>query len=177
MNTYSQIGQDLWVLSLFPEGYKGTFVDIGSGHPTEINNTMLLELKGWKGISIDKYPFNELWYKKAIRKQPFIWGDALLYDYKSLFKSYGLYKPIDYLSIDIEGEGNRFKALQRVMESKYVFKVMTIEHDVYCGFDLTERQPQRKLLNDLGYVLCKPDVEFGGNAFEDWWINPKYIRV
>ena len=43
--------QDLFAEALIPQG--GTFLDIGSGGPTEDNNTYLLEKKGWKGICVD----------------------------------------------------------------------------------------------------------------------------
>lgn len=176
MKTYSQANQDLFILSIFEKGYKGTFVDIGCGLPMEINNSLLLEENGWKGIGIDKEPLYIAW-RGSGRITPFICCDALKTNYLMVFERYHLPKVIDYLSIDIEGEGNRFKALQRVMETGYVFKALTVEHDVYCGYDLTERQPQRELLGKLGYFLFKPDVEFGGNAFEDWWINPKFIII
>lgn len=174
MKTYSQVGQDLFVLSMFPKGYKGTFVDIGCGLPVLINNTMLLEENGWTGLSIDIFPYNGKWDK--VRKTMFFCADALTVNYDIFFKLLKLPKIIDYLSIDVEGEGNRFKTLKRVLEANYNFRVITIEHDVYAGYDLTERQPQRELLNGLGYHLYKPDVTYGGNAFEDWWVNPKFIK-
>lgn len=50
--TYSQFGQDLWVIDRYPIN-NGYFVDIGCGDPFNINNTYLLELNGWKGIAVD----------------------------------------------------------------------------------------------------------------------------
>jgi FkbM family methyltransferase len=49
---YSQLGQDAWVLSIFPIN-NGFFVDIGYRHPINISNTYLLELNGWSGIGVD----------------------------------------------------------------------------------------------------------------------------
>lgn len=173
MKSYSQAGQDLFVISLFYQGYKGIFVDIGCGVPDKINNTLLLEENGWVGLSLDIADYKEQW---KIRKTPFVQVDALMTEFDVLFKMFKLPQIIDYLSLDIEGEGNRYKALERVMKAGYDFKVMTIEHDSYGGYDATERQPQRRLLSKLGYSLQRPDVTFGGKPFEDWWINPKYIR-
>lgn len=55
---YSQLGQDDWVLSVFPIN-NGFFVDIGYRHPINISNTYLLELNGWSGIGVDPLLSNE----------------------------------------------------------------------------------------------------------------------
>lgn len=159
----SQVGQDKWVLSLIE---KGTFLDIGCRGPFDLNNTALLEENGWTGISIDIVDYSEEWKQ---RKTEFICADALTFDYSLLGWHF------DYLSLDIEGNGDRFKALKRVIECGLTFKVMTIEHDVYRVHYGLEQVPQRDLLTSLGYHLAYPDVCMDGQPFEDWWINPKYI--
>jgi len=171
--TYSQAGQDQFVLSLFDNDYKGTFVDIGCNLPNIINNTLLLEENGWLGISIDNNEyFKNIWN----RKTPFILEDALYCNYKEILDKNNLSNIIDYLSLDIDGNGDKFYALKRIIESGYEFKVITIEHDAYRGFDMTEREPQRNLLLNNGYVLLCADVSLCcNNAYEDWWINPKYF--
>ena len=173
--SYSQAGQDVFVLSLFNKNYKGTFVDVGCQMPFNINNTLLLEENGWTGISFDIVDYGNAWIS---RRTPFICGDALILNYAELFNKYNLPKIIDYLSLDIEGDGTRFQALKKVIESGYEFKVMTVEHDAYRGYDLTERQPQRKYLNELGYLLLCSDMYIDKiNPMEDWWINPKYFNI
>jgi FkbM family methyltransferase len=60
---YSQFGQDLFVQE-FNLGRYGDkfFVDIGGNHPVNANNTYLLELNGWRGITIEPQDqFNKLW--------------------------------------------------------------------------------------------------------------------
>lgn len=175
LHSFSQAGQDLFVLSLFEEGYKGTFLDVGCGDPIEINNTYLLEQQGWKGLSIDIQYMHEKWL--IMRKTPFICIDALKCYYQTLIQMFELGDTIDYLSLGIEGYGHRFQALERIMDQGLEFKVITIEHDVYAIREEIERTPQRELLTKLGYILYKADVEFGGKPFEDWWINPKYINI
>ena len=170
---YSQAGQDKFVLSLFDKSHKGTFVDIGCQLPDEINNTLRLEENGWTGVSIDIENYGEEW---KTRKSVFVCQDALTCDYSKLFEQYQMPKVIDYLSLDIEGDGTRYQALKRVMESGYEFKVMTIEHDVYRGYYLTETWPQRKLLQEMGYFLLCCDVSHDFFPYEDWWINPKYLK-
>ena len=171
---YSQAGQDLFVVSLFEDEYKGSFIDIGCGYPTHINNSKLLEERCWKGVCIDNnYIFNQTWD----RTTPFILADALYCDYTNILKSNGINKVIDYLSIDIDGNGKSYTALKKIIDEGFEFKVITIEHDVHIeGFDEMERIPQRKLLTQLGYVLVCGNVSVCCKVpFEDWWINPKYI--
>jgi hypothetical protein len=51
---YSQAAQDLFVLSCLSGKTNGTFLDLGCSHPTNINNTFLLEKDfNWSGLSID----------------------------------------------------------------------------------------------------------------------------
>jgi hypothetical protein len=169
---YSQAGQDKFVLSLFNENYKGFFVDVGCNKPDIINNTLALEEKGWIGISIDIEDHSNEW---KIRKNPFIQTNALTCNYETLFSAYELPKIIDYLSLDIEGNGDRFSALKKIFESSYEFKIITIEHDAYRGYGETERKKQREFLIEKGYFLLCGNVILDGFEFEDWWINPKYF--
>lgn len=166
---YSGGGQDIFAMEVFGENYQGTFIDIGAREPINHNNSFMLEEHGWKGWALDIGDYVEQWSTQ--RKTPFICTDALEYDFKSAFDENKLSSPIDYLSIDIEGDGGRFKCLQKVFESEFEFKVITIEHDSYRGYEKSERTPQRKFLNGEGYILVVQDDDC-----EDWWINPKYIK-
>ena len=170
MKSYSQVGQDLFVLSLFPKGYEGIFLDFGCQEPKKINNTLLLEEHGWDGLSYDIVDYSEQW---KTRKSLFICTDVLTDDLDEL-KMLGFF---DYISLDISPYGGaRFELLKKIIDMGIDFKVLTIEHDAYVeGNDELERKPQRELLNSLGYVMTHGDVSCGGNPFEDWWINPKYI--
>ncbi len=52
MRSYSQFGEDAIVAALF-RGKTGTYVDVGSFHPTLYSNTYALYTRGWKGVVID----------------------------------------------------------------------------------------------------------------------------
>ena len=54
----SQAGQD--VFARYVIGRKGTFLDLGSFRPTYHNNTRVLELENWSGLSIDYQDFGQL---------------------------------------------------------------------------------------------------------------------
>jgi hypothetical protein len=173
MVSYSQAGQDLFVLELIKSEENKYFLDIGCWLPDNINNTFLLEQNGWNGISIDITDLSSEW---KIRNTKFISSDALIIDYKKLFDENNSPVIIDYMNIDIEGDGLRYKTLCKVFESDRVFKIITIEHDDYRGYSLSEKEPQRKFLLDKGYFLICGDVSINGNSFEDWWINPKFFN-
>lgn len=161
----SQVGQDQWVLSLFPEGYKGTFLDVGCYLPIEINNTYLLEQNGWTGIAIDERDYSKEW---IIRKAKFICADFFKLNLKHHINQPPV---IDYLSLDIDGCGYNFRAMKILIDEGFRFNAITIEHNLYLGEDYNqaERLPQRELLLNNGYKLIIADVDNGGFKFEDWW--------
>ena len=176
MKSYSQAGQDLFVYYI-NNGKIGKFLDLGCYLPKKINNTYLLELNGWSGVSLDIQDFNEQWKE---RNSLFIQTDCLNIDYKQLLDNHYYNEDIDYLTLDMEGCGDRFKALQKVFESGYSFKIITIEHDSYLGDDFINKEkiPQREFLKSKGYRLVCSDVSHTKNPdlfFEDWWVNPKYF--
>lgn len=163
---YSQAQQDDFVMHMM-NGKIGFYLEIGASHPININNTYLLELNNWNGISIDNdNQCEKLWLEK--RKNQLIITDAITFDYNKINKKY-----IDYLQLDIEPPINTYKALLQVLESNINFGIITYETDAY--FDYTFVQPSRKLLKDAGYTLLIPDVQCSFGAFEDWYINEKYI--
>lgn len=162
----SQAGQDKFVLSIFEEGHRGFFLDLGCYDPEFLSNTLLLEQQGWTGLAFDICDYTEKW---KIRTTPFINADVTTCD----FSQYGIPEIIDYVSIDIDTIGKNYYTLHRLINRGYKFKVITIEHNLYQGaeYNNKERIPQRTLLSTEGYQLIKPDVEYGGNKFEDWWVN------
>ena len=112
MKSYSQSGQDLFVYYL-NEGKPGKFLDLGCSLPMKINNTYLLEINGWDGISLDIQDFNNQWKE---RKCKFIQADCLNQNYNELLKDYYENTVIDYLTLDMEGCGDRYKLLQKIIE-------------------------------------------------------------
>lgn len=167
----SQSGQDIFVSKLI-DSKNAFFVDVGCWKPIELNNTFMLEQLGWKGVSLDITDMTDEW---SIRKTNFVKADALETDYTKLFDENNLPSVIDYLTVDIEGNGHRFLALKKVLESNREFKIITIEHDSYRGYETSEAIPQREFLISKGYFLLCSNVCLNNNPFEDWWINPKYF--
>jgi hypothetical protein len=163
--------QDIFVLSVLGTEINGTFIDIGCREPINHSNTALLEKYGWKGIAVDINDHKDQW--ELVRPNSiFIQSNALEIDYVNLFKQNKISNPIDYLSLDLDGGGVAFSCLEKILKSKYEFKVLTIEHDAYRGFDKTDMEPQRKLMKEYGYFLVRQC-----DIIEDFWINPKYIEI
>ena len=177
MESYSQCGQDIFVYNILNKN-NGTFLDLGCYLPKNINNTYLLELNGWSGISLDIIDYSE---ELKERKNKFIQQDCMNVNLDELLDSNYDNKVIDYLSLDMEVLGDRFKLLEKIMETSYEFKVITIEHDSYLSEDYVnvEKLPQRKLLKEKGYILVCGDVsqkQYPTLFYEDWWVNSKYFN-
>ena len=172
--TYAALQQDFFACVMNSRKKGGVYVDIGCRDPYIGNNTWFLEENyGWRGISLDIVDYSNAWRE---RESVFIQSDALKDDMLQIFKKNNLPKVIDYLTHDIEGNGDRYQSLIRLPFDDYEFKVITIEHDAYRGYIETERNPQRIFLKSRGYKLISSNVKsWAGDVMEDWWINPKYV--
>lgn len=172
MKSYSQIGQDLFVQKLI--GDKGYFIEIGGYLPTEINNTFLLETLGWEGISFDIVNYRDQW---ACRRTELVVADAVTLDFKTFFEEKNVPGIVDYLSVDVEIEGQRYLSLVSCWKAGREYKIITIEHDSHIGYSESERKPQRDFLHQEGYFLLFGNVKNkDGASYEDWWINPKFFN-
>lgn len=57
MKSYSQDGQDIYILNnFFPNKTDGTFVDIGANDGLTISNSLLFEELGWTGVCVEPLP-------------------------------------------------------------------------------------------------------------------------
>ena len=109
-----QAEQDKFVLNVLKEKRNGYFLEIGSNHPININNSYLLETKyEWKGIMIE-YDSNFLdLYKEHRPNSIHVINDATIIDYKSIFENNNMPLFFDYLQIDLEANnGSTIKTLE-----------------------------------------------------------------
>tara|TARA_E500000318_G_scaffold73395_1_gene68035 strand:- start:1510 stop:2169 length:660 start_codon:yes stop_codon:yes gene_type:complete len=175
INNFSQAYQDLFALTMLRGKEKGRYIEIGSNHPLEFNNTFLLEsVFGWKGISVEILP-EMVQAFTAARDQPCYEGDATKFDWTAAFKENKWKgKRIDYASVDCEPAMTTYEALRNLPHADWRFSVISYEHDVY------KDGPQamnlsREFLKGLGYELVATNICNGGNAYEDWWIDPSDV--
>ena len=172
---FSQCYQDMFVLCMLDGKPKGTFVEIGAGHPVISNNTALLEsIFAWTGIGFEIKEKEADLYNDH-RKAPVALGDATTADFDELFKEVELGPVFDYLQVDCEPAQVTFDALKKVDLDKYKFATITFEHDKYNdGPDIQNQS--RKYLEDRGYVLIADDISVDDqHPFEDWWAHPDLV--
>ena len=174
---YSQVYQDLFILSMLDGKTNGTYLEIGSAAPEFGNNTKLLEEFGWRGVGIE-------WNKQlaesyaAARKNPVMNADALKLDYNEVCKYVAVDGVIDYLQLDCEPSKATYDIMLRIPFDKYKFAVITYEHDDYVDMSGKYRQLSRNFLKSKGYVLVVSDVSPDGiSNFEDWWVHPDLVDL
>ena len=172
---FSQLHQDLFVLSVLNGMQGGYYLDIGASYPLHLSNSFLLESRfSWAGICIelDSAKANK---HRLYRTNPCFNLDALEVSYANFLRTYGAPRTIDYLSVDIDPARFSLQALSSVLQDpSFQFRVITFEHDFYNG-GLVERAASRQLLSDLGYRLVLPNVSWGSFSIEDWWVNPNLV--
>jgi tetratricopeptide (TPR) repeat protein len=176
---YSQIYQDIFVLTMLNGKQNGTYLEIGSSDPYHNNNTALLENKfAWSGLGIEIEEGSARNYKQK-RKNPIICTDALLLDYSKVLNKYFRHtNNIDYLQIDIDPCENSYEVLLSIPFDKYQFGVITYEHDYYIDITRSYRDKSRQYLSRLGYKLAVANVSPNENCpFEDWWIHPNLVDI
>ena len=172
-NSFSQASQDLFVLTCLNGKTNGTFLDLGCNHPTNINNTFLLESKfNWNGVSIDIE--SDYINEYHIRKTVALSLDATKIDFEVIMKNYNS-NHIDYLSLDLEPAKVTLDALKNIPFDKIEFSVITYEHDSY-SFGNGFRDESRQFLESLGYKRICSDVANDNYIYEDWYYNPKYVN-
>lgn len=146
----------------------GFYVEIGSSHWKQNNNTYILEKHfDWKGVGIeildnlvDEYNLN--------RKNKCIRGDAMSFNWDKYFEENNFPKQINFLQIDIDKTpdyANLF-ALLNLPLSRYRFNTISIEHCYNHDPSISKvRDIQREILFSYGYKLI------AGGFNEDWWID------
>lgn len=173
---YSQVFQDMFILSMLNGKKNGLYLEIGAQKPFYINNTALLETKfEWKGISIE---IDELLCKEFSeqRSNMIVCKDATTIDYSKLLSDYTDKKVFDYLQVDCEPSKTTFEILTSIPFEDYKFAIVTYEHDHYVDMTNSYRTKSRRFLTAMGYKLCVNDVSPNDKcSFEDWWYHPDLI--
>ena len=174
LKSYSQAGQDLFVLRTLNYKRNGLFLELGAWHPSDINNTFLLEKEfDWDGISVDLLIEHQgLW--QSSRNCLFLVHDALTLNYSNILNNLlerhnRTEKRLDYLSLDLDPPNITLECLKLLPLNEYRFNVITYEHDDYRDYSKTIKSDSRKYLLDLGYKLVVADVKCSGAIFEDWY--------
>ena len=173
---YSEIYQDMFVLSMCNGKKDGTYLEIGSNDPFLGNNTYLLEKQfNWSGISIDN-DYKCVRDFKSYRKNECLFKNALEIDYSKLLEKY---KTIDYLQLDCDPPNITYEILMKLPFDKVKFGVITYEHDYYIDDTKKYRELSRGYLYEMGYKMVVGNISpcKDNKPFEDWWIHPDLIDI
>jgi FkbM family methyltransferase len=192
MTSYSQAGQDLWVVEKLHGKRGGYFVDCGAHDGLQFSNTVMLEREyGWTGVCIEaaKTGFEKLTAnRKCHCVRAAVWGKHEMVPIRD-DNMFGGVDPVhgdpvqgmtlneildavkappvmDYLSLDIEG--CELDALKILHHSQYRFLTVTVEHNSYIVGNLYRDQMREVLVNN-GYRIDRADVASDGCVFEDWF--------
>uniref|UniRef100_A0A6C0DJJ3 Methyltransferase FkbM domain-containing protein n=1 Tax=viral metagenome TaxID=1070528 RepID=A0A6C0DJJ3_9ZZZZ len=186
MNTYSQCAQDLFVEAVMKGKRDGYFLEIGSNHPAQHNNTYLLEKKyNWKGLMVEYDKSFEQSYKVHRKNSIYELNDARLVNYREILDKNNFPENIDYLQIDLDVDNkstlDTFLLLNNTVLDKYKFATITFEHDIYRGNYFDTQTISREILKDMGYLLVFPNVsvfwEGSYKPFEDWYVHPDLVDM
>ena len=175
---FSQIYQDMFVLSMNNGKKNGTYFEVGSAHYSINNNTFLLETQfDWQGISIDINQQSIMSFNNN-RKNVGICADATSIDYIQLFSEHYKSTNIDYLQLDCDPPNITFDVLEKIPFDTYKFGVITYEHDFYDDATGSYREKSRSFLKSKGYKLICGNISplKDKYPFEDWWIHPDIIN-
>ena len=173
-----QSKQDEFVIKMLNYKNNGYFLEIGSNHPININNTYKLEKEYlWKGIMVEYDKKFEPLYKTH-RSSHYIIQDATSINYEDLFIKYNFPKNLDYLQIDLEVSNNStlktLELLDKTIMKNYTFNVVTFEHDIYSGNYFDTRNKSREIFSRNNYILLFRDVKNSGNPYEDWYVHSSF---
>jgi hypothetical protein len=182
MKFNSQSNQDLFVLTCLKSKQNGTFLEIGSNDPININNTYILESEfGWRGIMVEYEEHFLESYKKIRPNSYHLIKDATKIDYLKELQSKNFVESLDYLQIDLEVDNkstiDTLILLDETVFNSYKFAIVTFEHDIYRGDYFNTRKTSREIFNKRGYICVFKDVENEGNAFEDWYVHPSLVDM
>lgn len=180
---FGQANQDKFVLNILKEKKNGYFLEIGSNHPININNSYLLETKyDWKGIMVEYDSSYLSLYKEHRPSSIHIINDARNIDYKSVFETNNMPVALDYLQIDLEANnGSTIQTLEKLDKDifdTYKFAVVTFEHDIYHTNYANTRLASRDIFRKHGYICVFEDINNQGvNPYEDWYVHPDLVDM
>tara|TARA_R100001082_G_C4335360_1_gene147551 strand:+ start:326 stop:1018 length:693 start_codon:yes stop_codon:yes gene_type:complete len=184
-----QAHADAFVLNCTNFKTNGYFLELGSRHPKENNNSYILEKSfGWRGVMVDRETTHEQEYKTERPNSIAIIQDATEIDYKKIFKDNHYPYNLDFFQLDLEVRDNTaLQTLKKINEElfdEYKFATITMEHDIYTGIEnaVETRYISREILKERGYYLVFKDILdppeiITSSPYEDWWVHPELVDM
>jgi hypothetical protein len=175
--SYSQAGQESFVINALKEKRNGFYVEIGAYDSKIMSNTYLLETEyGWSGMALEIDPARSNEYNSN-RSNKCVTADATTFNYLDYFIENNVPERVDYLQVDIEPAPQSLQALKALPLDRYRFSIVTFEHDLYVDpSNSLVKQEAIEILTKYNYKLVKENVMHEGNIFEDWWIDREILE-
>ena len=184
MSYRGQAEQDKFVLNILKEKRDGFFLEIGSNHPIDINNSYKLESEyNWKGIMVEYDSSYLSLYKEHRKNSVHIIQDASKLNYKETFETNNVPLNIDYLQIDLEvSNGSTIDTLEKLnaeIFDTYKFASVTFEHDIYHTNYKNTRLRSREIFMNRGYYRVFDDINNKSiiTPYEDWYVHPDLVDM
>ena len=180
---HGQAAQDAFALWVLKEKRDGYYLEIGSNHPIENNNTYLMDTRyGWKGVMVEYRPEHLVQYQEHRPRAIHIIDDATQLAFVKVLEQLAPPdKCVDYLQIDLEVHNDStmgaLEQIEKTMEMGYKYAVVTFEHDAYVDARYETRERSRLVFDRNGYVRVFSDVRIDGNPFEDWYVHPELVDM
>lgn len=171
----SQAFQESFVLNVLNFKRNGYYVELGAGWPKKNSNTYLLETEYcWRGVAFENDKGRHMDF--VGRKNPCLFEDAILFNYKKYFKENNFPSQIDYLQMDLHPASSTLAALKNLPLDEYRFSIITYEHNGYIDKKHQEiKLESSDILNNLGYYRVVNNLTYENRAYEDWWIDHTVI--
>lgn len=157
-----------FVYRILNDKTNGSFIEVGSSHWSQDNNTYVLEKRfGWKGIGLEIVEhFVDSYNENRVSKC--VYGDALNFNWDKYLEKNNFPRQIDFLQIDVDDivPNSNLLALLNIPLSRYRFNVICIENTANINPHYAKNlETQREVLIANGYVLV-------ASLFtDDWWID------
>ena len=177
IKSFSQAGQDKFVLKMLNNKKNGKYIEIGAFDPIKISNTYILEKEyNWSGFSLDiEQKFQKRFNK--IRKNKCILADATKFNYENEIRSlWGNIERIDYLQLDVDPAEITYESLCALPLDKVRFSVITFETDYY-RFGENIRKLSREKFKQYGYQLVATAFMNDYQSFEDCYVDPDHVDI
>jgi len=155
--TFSEYGQDTWIINYFNQKRNGFFVDVGCVHPFKNNNTALLDIHyDWTGLcvgthdieSFDRKVYGNLNWSSR-KNSSFIFDKPNNIDYENVLESLGCRNGVDCLSIGKDLSEDAVRFIDIFPFERFPVSLLTIDMNISDVEHLDIK------IVDLGYTLTK----------------------
>lgn len=162
----SQFGQDVYVFEeIFKNKTNGFFLDVGANHPTNCNNTFLLESNGWNGLAIEPQEnLRNLWpsVRKTICLPCVVGQENKMIDFiEGSADEHGLSGVMGYNKISIKHKTRMIqqKRLEDILKENKISSVDFLSIDVE-GYEMNVLNGIDFNTVDIKVICIENDINF-----------------